>query len=148
MQIKALVIDDDKAITDLMKMLLETQGYEVFAANYGEEGVKLAREVQPHVILLDLMMPDLDGYEVCRAVRNFSDVPILVLSAVSDPAMISAAVDAGADGFLVKPVPTSVLVAHIRKLLRPQTGALGKNAPPAISGASAAAIRNTQPVAS
>ncbi len=146
MRIKALVIDDDKAVTDLMKMLLETQGYEVVATNYGAEGVKLAKEAAPQVILLDLMMPDMDGCEVCREVRKFSAVPVIVLSAVSDPAMISAAVDAGADLFLTKPASVSVLAAHIRKLLRPQTGALSpKDLPPAVNASTA---RNTQPLAS
>lgn len=123
MTAKILVIDDDLAITDLMDMLLKTHGFEVLTANKGAEGVKLVEEQSPNVVLLDLMMPDLDGWQVCKAIRAFSSVPILVLSAINDPAMVASVLDAGADDFLVKPVPSSILVANIRKMVR-QTGSL------------------------
>jgi len=121
MTTKILVIDDDIAITELMSMLLRTHGFEVLTTNSGAEGVKLVREKLPNVVLLDLMMPDLDGWQVSKAVRAFSNVPILILSAINDPAMVASVLDAGADDFLVKPVPSSVLVANIRKMVR-QTG--------------------------
>jgi len=123
MSTKILVIDDDLAITELMSMLLKTHGFEVFTTNTGAEGVKLAQEKLPNVVLLDLMMPDLDGWQVSKAIRLFSNVPILILSAINDPGMVASVLDAGADDFLVKPVPSSVLVAHIRKMVR-QTGSL------------------------
>ena len=123
MSTKILVIDDDLAITELMSMLLKTHGFEVFTTNTGVEGVKLAQEKLPNVVLLDLMMPDLDGWQVSKAIRLFSNVPILILSAINDPGMVASVLDAGADDFLVKPVPSSVLVAHIRKMVR-QTGSL------------------------
>jgi two-component system KDP operon response regulator KdpE len=69
------------------------------------------------------MMPDKDGWEVCKAVRSFSNVPILVLSALNDPRMVASVLDVGADDFLVKPVPSSILVAHLRKLVR-RTGSI------------------------
>jgi two-component system, OmpR family, response regulator MtrA len=125
MTTKILVIDDDIAITELMSMLLRTHGFEVFTANSGAEGVKLVREKLPHVVLLDLMMPDMDGWQVSKAIRTFSNVPILILSAINDPAMVASVLDAGADDFLVKPVPSSVLVANIRKMVR-QTGSTEK----------------------
>ena len=121
MTIKILVIDDDIAITELMSMLLRTHGFEVLTTNSGAEGVKLVREKLPNVVLLDLMMPDLDGWQVSKAIRAFNNVPILILSAINDPAMVASVLDAGADDFLVKPVPSSVLVANIRKMVR-QTG--------------------------
>lgn len=121
---KILVIDDDAAITELMSMLLKTFGFEVLTTNIGEEGIRLAREANPNVILLDLMMPDLDGWQVCKAIRQTSDVPILILSAINDPRMVASVLDVGADDFLVKPVPSGVLVANIKKLLRRNTGAL------------------------
>ena len=124
MPTKILVIDDDVAITELMSMLLKTHGFEVITTNSGSDGVNIAREKNPGVILLDLMMPDLDGWQVCKAVRKFSNVPILVLSAINDPRMVASVLDAGADDFLVKPVPSGVLVAHIRKMIRRNTGAL------------------------
>ena len=115
---KILVIDDDTAITELLNVVLETLGLEVITTNSGIEGVQLAREKLPQVVLLDLMMPDLDGWQVCKAIRSFSNMPILVLSAINNPCLVSSALDAGADDFLVKPVPIRVLEAHIRKMIR------------------------------
>ena len=124
MSTRILVIDDDLAITELMSMLLKTHGFEVFTTNSGIEGVKIVEEKKPNVVLLDLMMPDLDGWQVSKAIRLFSNVPILILSAINDPSMVASILDAGADDFLVKPVPSSVLVAHIRKMVRRNTGSL------------------------
>ena len=121
---KILVIDDDAAITELMSMLLKTFGFEVLTTNIGEEGIRIAREANPNVILLDLMMPDLDGWQVCKEIRKTSTVPILILSAINDPRTVASVLDVGADDFLVKPVPSGVLVANIKKLIRRNTGAL------------------------
>lgn len=118
MTTQILVIDDDKAITELMSMLLKTHGFDVITSNSGTEGVQLARTKTPNAILLDLMMPDLDGWQVCKSIRAFSNAPILVLSAINDPRMVASVLDSGADDFLVKPVPSSVLVAHVRKMVR------------------------------
>lgn len=123
MNTKILVIDDDIAIIELMSMLLKTHGFDVITANSGAEGIHLAKENSPNVILLDLMMPDVDGWQVCKAVRQFSSAPILILSAINDPRMVASVLDVGADDFLVKPVPSGVLVAHIRKMVR-RTGSL------------------------
>ncbi|MBI3162189.1 MAG: response regulator transcription factor [Chloroflexi bacterium] len=121
---KILVIDDDLAITELLSMLLKTHGFDVITTNSGVDGVKLVESKNPSVVILDLMMPDLDGWQVSKAVRSFSNVPILILSAINDPSMVASVLDAGADDFLVKPVPSSVLVAHIRKIVRRNTGTL------------------------
>ena len=125
MHIKILVIDDDSAITELMNLLLKTHGFEVITANSGTEGIRLVEEKRPNVVLLDLMMPDMDGWQVSKALRSFSNVPILILSAINDPGIVASVLDTGADDFLVKPVSSNVLVAHIRKLIR-QTGSLDK----------------------
>ncbi len=124
MPTKILVIDDDIAITELMSMLLKTHGFEVITTNTGAEGINIAKAKNPSVVLLDLMMPDVDGWQVCKAIRKFSNVPILILSAINDPRMVASVLDAGADDFLVKPVPSGVLVAHIRKMVRRNTGSL------------------------
>ena len=118
-----LTIDDDTAITELLAMLLRTHGYEVITANDGDEGIKMIKSKNPHVVILDLMMPGLDGWQVCKSVREFSNVPIVVLSALDDPSMIASVLDAGADDYLVKPVSSSILVAHLNRLIR-RTGAL------------------------
>jgi DNA-binding response OmpR family regulator len=120
---KVLCVDDDPAITELLSMLLQTQGFEVYTANSGEEGIKKVRDKSLHIVILDLMMPRVDGWQVCKEVRNFSNVPIIILSALNDPDMIARALDAGADDYLVKPISSNVLVAHINRLIR-RTGDL------------------------
>ncbi len=127
MTIKLLVIDDDTAVTDLLSLLLRSQGFEVFATNNSTEGLNMIREIQPNLVILDLMMPEMDGWEICRAVRQFSQVPIIVLSALNDPSMIASVLDAGADDYLTKPTPSRVLVAHINRLTK-RTGALKSSA--------------------
>lgn len=116
MTIKLLVIDDDTAVTDLLSLLLKSQGFEVFATNNSSDGLSMIREIQPDLVILDLMMPEMDGWEVCRAVRQFSQIPIIILSALNDPSMIASVLDAGADDYLTKPTPSRVLVAHINRL--------------------------------
>jgi len=136
-----LTIDDDAAITELLSMLLQTHGYEVLTANSGESGVRVIEDKKPDVVILDLMMPGMDGWQVCKETRKFSNVPILVLSALDDPSMIASALDAGADDYLVKPVSSNILVAHINKLIR-RTGTLDS------SNDSASRPRPSQPMAS
>ena len=115
---KILVIDDDPAMTDLMKLVLEPMQAEIHIANSAQEGIVLARRYSPDVILLDLMMPDMSGWEVCGEIRSFSATPILILSALDNPGLIAEALNAGADDFLIKPVANSILLAHIQKLMR------------------------------
>ena len=118
MPLKVLTIDDDPALTELMTLLLESRGFVAYMANSGEAGIKLIREISPDVVILDLMMPSMDGWQVCTEVRSFSNVPILILSALDSPGMVASALDAGADDYLVKPVPSGVLLAHLNKLTR------------------------------
>ena len=127
MTIKLLVIDDDTAVTDLLSLLLRSQGFEVSATNNSADGLNMVREMQPNLVVLDLMMPEMDGWEVCRAVRQFSQVPIIILSALNDPSMIASVLDAGADDYLTKPTPSRVLVAHINRLTK-RTGTLRSSA--------------------
>lgn len=118
-----LTIDDDSAITELLAIILRSQGFDVLIANDGEDGVRIIREKTPQIVILDLMMPKMDGWQTCKATRAFTNVPILILSALDDPAIVASILDAGADDYLVKPVPSAVLVAHINKLCR-RTGVL------------------------
>ncbi len=113
-----LVIDDDPAMTDLLMLLLQPTNSTIVAAHTGRDGIAITRESKPDVVLLDLMMPEMDGWQVCKEIRAFSTVPILILSAMDNPGMIATALDAGADDYLIKPVPSGVLVAHINKLVR------------------------------
>jgi two-component system response regulator MtrA len=118
MPIKVLAIDDDPAMTELLTLLLKTHGFDVVTANTGEEGIELIKTFCPNVVILDLMMPGMDGWQVCTAVRKFSTVPILIFSALDSPGLVASALDAGADDYLVKPVPSGVLIAHVNKLTR------------------------------
>jgi len=102
MTTKILVIDDDPAVTDLLSLLLKSQGFDVAVTNNSGDGLNMIREDSPDLVVLDLMMPDVDGWEVCRSVRSFSKVPIIVLSALNDPSMIASVLDAGADDYLTK----------------------------------------------
>jgi DNA-binding response OmpR family regulator len=118
MTCKVLSIDDDPAMTELLALLLKTHGYEPISANNGMDGIKAVRESSPDVVILDLMMPGMDGWQVCSEVRKFSSVPIVIFSALDNPGLVASALDAGADDYLVKPVPSGVLIAHLNKLTR------------------------------
>lgn len=115
------MIDDDPAMTDLLRLILSPIQAAIFTSNSGPEGVEIAASENPDIIILDLMMPEMDGWEVCRIVREASNVPILIMSAIDNPGLIAKALDAGADDFLVKPVPSGVLIAHIMNLTRPRS---------------------------
>lgn len=118
MPTKLLIIDDDFLLSETLKTALESEAFEVFVANTGPAGIEAAREWAPDVILLDLMMPDMDGWQVCRAIREFSQTPVLVLSAVINPTMVARALDEGANDYLVKPAPTGVLASRLNRLAR------------------------------
>lgn len=127
MAAKILIIDDDEMLVEILSFLLKSHGYEVLRAFGGAEGLKKIEEEKPDLVLLDLMMPEIDGWQVCQDVRKFSQVPIIVISALDHPAMIARALDAGADDYLVKPVPSGVLLARIARLLW-RTGPLNAHA--------------------
>jgi DNA-binding response OmpR family regulator len=113
-----LVIDDDVAMTEMLKAILEPKAFEVMTAKTAEEGIAAARIKNPDVVVLDLYMPEVDGWQVCRSIRQFSKVPILVLSALNKPGAVAQALDEGADDYLIKPVPSGVLIAHLKNLIR------------------------------
>jgi two-component system KDP operon response regulator KdpE len=124
MTTKIIVIDDDTAVTDLLSVLLKSHGFDVRATNNSSEGLNLIRENDFDLVILDLMMPEMDGWEICKEVRSFSQVPIIVLSALNDPSMVASVLDAGADDYLTKPTPSRILVAHINRLTRRGNGSL------------------------
>ena len=118
MTTKIIVIDDDTAVTDLLSVLLKSHGFDVQVTNNSSEGLGLIKDEQFDLVILDLMMPEMDGWEICKEVRKFSQVPIIVLSALNDPSMVASVLDAGADDYLTKPTPSRILVAHINRLTR------------------------------
>ncbi len=113
-----LIIDDDPAMTELLSAILRANSFDPLVANGGGEGLHMLKDHSPRLVILDLMMPDMDGWQVCKAAREFSSVPILILSALNEPAIIASVLDMGADDFLTKPCPSAVLIAHLRKLVR------------------------------
>jgi len=114
---RVLIIDDDATTLRMLREMLRQAKFNVFTANSGADGIEAARQLNPDVVVLDLMMPEINGWDVCRAIRGFSNMPILVLSAVTDSQKVVHSLEAGADDYLVKPVPKGVLVAHINQLL-------------------------------
>lgn len=115
---KILVIDDEEPTVKLLSMLLEERGFEPIKAFRAEEGLRKAYRYQPDLVLLDIMMPDMDGWEVCKRLREMSDVPIVFLTARSDVKDVVQGLEMGADDYVVKPYDDDELIARIRAHLR------------------------------
>jgi DNA-binding response OmpR family regulator len=116
-----LVVDDDKKIVDLVTLYLKRDGYSVLAAYDGQEALDTARRKQPDLIVLDLLLPELDGTDVCRLLRAESRVPIIMLTARSTDEDKLLGLDIGADDYLTKPFNPRELVARVRAVLRRAT---------------------------
>jgi DNA-binding response OmpR family regulator len=115
---RVLVIEDEAKIADFLRRGLIYEGYQVDVAPNGEAGLALARERSPDLVILDLMLPDMDGLEVCRRLRAASDVPILILTAKDAVSDRVKGLDSGADDYLVKPFAFEELLARLRALRR------------------------------
>jgi DNA-binding response OmpR family regulator len=115
---RILVVDDEPTILDSVGYALQREGFEVSSARDGAEGLRLAREENPDVIVLDVMLPGLSGREVCRQLRSESDVPILMLSARGGEIDRVLGLELGADDYVTKPFSLAELVSRIRALLR------------------------------
>jgi two-component system KDP operon response regulator KdpE len=118
MAIDILLIDDDPDFSTMLRTLLRGRDFLVEAVYSGEEGIDTCRDTSPDVVILDLLMPAMDGWEVCERIRTFSDVPIMILSALGAPASVARALDAGADDYLIKPVHASLLASRLNALVR------------------------------
>ena len=116
--IKLLIVDDDTAITEPLARRLTTRGFSVNVANNGREGLDMALELQPHLVLLDVMMPIMDGWEVCKQLRAKSNVPIIMLTALDDEFDRITGLDLGADDYVAKPFSTNELISRINAMLR------------------------------
>ena len=115
---KILVADDDLNICELLRLYLEKEGFEVVMAHDGEEAVAKFESEKPSLILLDIMMPKLDGWQVCRQIRQKSDCPIIMLTAKGETFDKVLGLELGADDYVVKPFDTKEIVARIKAVLR------------------------------
>ena len=115
---KILVVDDEKPISDIVKFNLTKEGFEVFTAFDGEEALEAFKEVQPDLILLDLMLPKLDGLDVAREIRKTSDTPIIMVSAKDSEFDKVIGLELGADDYVTKPFSNRELLARIKANLR------------------------------
>jgi DNA-binding response OmpR family regulator len=113
-----LLVDDDSMITDPLARALTQAGYQVMVAHNGREGLALADEKKPDVVVLDVMMPQMDGWDVCRILRQKSTVPILMLTALGDEVDRILGLELGADDYLTKPFSSRELIARLKALLR------------------------------
>ena len=115
---KIMVVDDDKNICELLRLYLEKEGYQVVIANDGKEAVELNEKEDPELILLDIMLPQLDGWQVCREIRKKSQVPIIMLTAKGEVFDKVLGLELGADDYIVKPFETKEVIARIGAVLR------------------------------
>ena len=118
METKILLIDDDPNITQLVQLYLEKEGYQVKTALRGDEGLVSFKQYLPDLILLDIMLPGMDGWQVCRAIRQESNVPIIMLTAKDETFDKVLGLELGADDYLTKPFEPKELVARIKAVLR------------------------------
>ncbi|MGC9670915.1 response regulator [Planosporangium sp. 12N6] len=128
-----LLIEDDQAVRDGLEFALRRQGHTVACAATGEEGLTRVQAATPDIVVLDLMLPGIDGFEVCRRIRAAGSVPVVMLTARGDDFDVVGGLEAGADDYVVKPVEPRVLDARLRAVLRrtarepslPDTGRFG-----------------------
>jgi len=116
--IKILTVEDDNSIRTVVRMALEDEGWEVLEAGNGEDALAIFKRDGANVVLIDIMLPGIDGFEVCRSIRRSTDVPIIMVTARDDTHDVVAGLEAGADDYLTKPFEPKELSARIRALLR------------------------------
>ncbi|MEU4211640.1 response regulator transcription factor [Streptomyces sp. NPDC026206] len=134
---RVLLIEDDRAVRDGVTLTLRRRGHEVEAAATGEAGLTALDSFRPDLVLLDLMLPDTSGFEVCRRIRATQQIPIIMLTARGDDIDVVLGLEAGADDYIVKPARGEVLEARIRAVLRRAAPVDGGGPDPAVAQAAA-----------
>ena len=114
---KILIVDDDAAICDMLKIYFENEEYEVKIANNGVDGINFFKMYEPDLVLLDIMLPKKDGWQVCREIREFSSKPVIMITAKGEVFDKVLGLELGADDFIVKPFKRAVLVERVKRLL-------------------------------
>lgn len=122
MTVKILLVDDEPLYLRLLKVNLESEGYEIISARNGEEALELVSQEIPNLIIMDVMMPKMDGIAACNRIRQFSNVPIILLTALGDEQDRVNGLNIGADDYVVKPFSATELVARVRAVLRRTQG--------------------------
>ena len=115
---RILVVDDDSNICELLRLFLEKEGYDVSTANNGADAVKVYKEKEPDLMLLDIMLPVLDGWQVCREIRKFSEKPIIMITAKGETFDKVLGFELGADDYIVKPFEPKEVMARVKAVLR------------------------------
>lgn len=138
---KILIVDDDNNICELLRLYLEKEGYTVSIANTGMQAINKFAENQPDLMLLDIMLPELDGWQVCREIRKYSDKPIIMLSAKGETFDKVLGLELGADDYITKPFEAKEVVARIKAVLR-RTG--GKSSTESAENAKKVAYDNLE----
>jgi len=115
---KILVVEDEKNILEAIKYSMNTEGFEVYGAEDGETGLEMAREILPELVILDVMLPKLDGFEVCRILRREMDIPVFMLTAKVEEIDRVVGLEIGADDYITKPFSMRELIARVRNALR------------------------------
>ncbi len=118
MAARIFVVDDDQAISEILGIVLRAEGFEPFFCADGDKALEVFHESNPDLVLLDLMLPGRDGIDLCRAIRQESGIPIVMLTARSDSQDIVTGLESGADDYIVKPIKNKELIARIRARLR------------------------------
>lgn len=125
---KLLIVDDEPLTVDMLQTFLQLNGYEAVGVYNGEDGLVMVQVEQPEVLILDLMLPDIEGYEVCRRIRTqpefeaFARMPVLVLSARVEESSKQRAREVGADAYLTKPIKFAELLAELNRLIAERAG--------------------------
>jgi two-component system response regulator ResD len=113
-----LVIDNDPSTAEVFKKLLTSKDYHVLTTNSSKESLDIVQRVMLDLIILDLLMPEMDGWQLCTAIREMTRTPILIISAIESSEIITKTLNLGADDYLVKPVSSYTLLAHVKNLVR------------------------------
>lgn len=122
-----LIADDNQDITDILSTYVVNEGFEPLIAKDGAEAIQMFNRYNPVLVLLDVMMPKKDGYQVCREIREKSDVPVIIITARGEDFERIMGLDIGADDYIVKPFSPSEVMARIRAILRRMSGRIQKN---------------------
>lgn len=115
---KVLIVDDDEHIVELIKLYMDKEGFDTVTANNGKKAVELFKSEAPAIVILDVMMPEMDGWQVCREIRRVSNIPIIMLTAKGETFDKVLGLELGADDYMVKPFEPKELLARVKAVLR------------------------------